>query len=126
MYPLIKHIHLTSVVLTFVLFFVRGLWMLTDSPQLQKTWVKIAPHVIDTVLLTSAIGLAVIIEQYPFQHGWVTANVIALVAYIIVGTIGLKRGKTKAIRAFAWFAALLIFAYIVSVALTHNPLPFIG
>ena len=126
MYPLVKHIHLASVVLTFVLFFVRGLWMLSDSPQLQKTWVKIAPHIVDPVLLTSAIGLAVMIKQYPFQHGWVTAKVIALVAYVIVGTIGLKRGKTKAIRALAWFTALLIFAYIVSVALTHNPLPFRG
>lgn len=100
--------------------------MLTDSPRLEKTWVKIAPHIIDTVLLASAIGLAVMIEQYPFQHSWVTAKVFALIAYIVVGTIGLKRGKTKTIRVVAWLAALVIFAYIVSVALTHSPLPFIG
>lgn len=124
-YPLIKSIHVTSVVLTFTLFFVRGLWMMCCPERLQRRWVKIVPHVIDTVLLTSAVLLAVILAQYPGVHGWLTAKVVGLLAYIALGSIALKRGRTKAIRVAAWFAALLVFGYIVSVALTRAVVPFL-
>jgi uncharacterized membrane protein SirB2 len=100
--------------------------MLIDSPWLQQRWVRITPHVIDTVLLASAIGLALILEQYPFVHGWLTAKVLGLIAYIILGSIALKRGRTKPIRAAAWVAALAVFGYIVSVALTRHPLGFLA
>ena len=123
MYLVLKHIHLTAVVLSFSLFFLRGLWMLADSPQLQKRWVKITPHVIDTILLASAIALAVLIHQYPFVDAWLTAKLIALVVYIGLGTIAIKRGRSKSVRVIAWIGALLTFGYIVAVALTHNPLP---
>lgn len=125
MYFALKHLHLTTVVLSFALFTLRGIWMLIDSPWLQQRWVRITPHVIDTVLLASAIGLALILEQYPFVHGWLTAKVLGLIAYIILGSIALRYGPTKSIRASAWVAALVMFGYIVSVALTHTPLGFL-
>ena len=124
-YLVLKHLHLTAVVLSFALFTLRGLWMLADSPQLQRRWVRIVPHLIDTVLLASAIGLTLILQQYPFVNGWLTAKVLALIAYIILGSIALKRGSTKAIRALAWVAALATFGYIISVALTHDPRGFL-
>ena len=124
-YLILKHLHLTAVVLSFALFALRGLWMLADSPQLQRRWVRIVPHLIDTVLLASAIGLTLILQQYPFVNGWLTAKVLALIAYIILGSIALKRGLTKAIRALAWVAALATFGYIISVALTHDPRGFL-
>lgn len=122
----LKHLHLTAVVLSFALFTLRGLWMLADSPQLQRRWVRIVPHLIDTVLLASAIGLTLILQQYPFVNGWLTAKVLALIAYIILGSIALKRGPTRTIRALAWVAALATFGYIVSVALTHDPRGFLA
>lgn len=125
-YLLLKHLHLTTVVLSFALFTLRGLWMLADSPQLQRRWVRIVPHLIDTVLLASAIGLTLILQQYPFVNGWLTAKVLALIAYIILGSVALKRGPTKPIRTAAWVAALAMFGYIVSVALTRSPLSFLG
>jgi uncharacterized membrane protein SirB2 len=100
--------------------------MLADSPALQRRWVRIVPHLVDTVLLASAIGLALTLRQYPFVDGWLTAKVLALIAYIILGSIALKRGRTKPIRAVAWIAALATFGYIVSVALTRHPLGFLG
>jgi uncharacterized membrane protein SirB2 len=124
-YLALKHLHLTTVVLSFALFTLRGVWMLIDSPWLQQRWVRITPHVIDTVLLASAIGLALILEQYPFVHGWVTAKVLGLIAYIILGSIALRYGPNKPIRAVAWVAALMVFGYIVSVALTHTPFGFL-
>src|SRR5262245_36776745 len=94
--------------------------MLADSPLLQSRFTRIAPHVVDTVLLLSAIWLAWMLGQVPFVHGWITAKVIALIAYILLGVVAL-RGRTKVVRATAFVAALLTAAYIVSVALTRDP-----
>lgn len=122
----LKLIHVTCVVISIHFFFLRGIWMMFDSPLLQARWVKIVPHVIDATLLFSALALAWQIEQYPFVHGWLTAKVFGLIAYIILGTIALKRGKTRQIRVLAWTAALLVFSFIVWVAATHNPIPFLN
>jgi uncharacterized membrane protein SirB2 len=125
-YLALKHLHLTAVVLSVALFVLRGLWMLADSAQLQRRWVRIVPHLIDTVLLVSAIALTLILQQYPFVNGWLTAKVLALIAYILLGSIALKRGPTKPIRAAAWVAALTVVGYIASVAVTRNPLGFLS
>ena len=126
MYSALKHLHITTVALSFCLFALRGIWMLADSACLQRRWVRIVPHVIDAVLLASALGLVAILHQYPFVQNWLTAKILGLVLYIILGTIALKRGSTKTVRATAWIAALIVFGYIVSVALTHSPLGFLS
>jgi uncharacterized membrane protein SirB2 len=124
-YALLKYLHVGTVVVTFVLFATRGTGMLIDSPRLHGKWIRVLPHINDTILLMSGIGLAALLGQYPFVNGWLTAKVLALVAYILLGTIALKRGKTKAVRATAFILALATFGYLVAVALTHNPLPFL-
>ncbi len=124
-YSLLKQLHLATLAITLALFVLRGFWMMTHSPRLQARWVRIVPHVNDTLLLASGIGLAVLIQQYPLVHGWLTAKFFALILYIVLGTFALKRGKTQGQRIAAWVAALLVFGYMVSVALTHDPLPFI-
>jgi len=126
MWWFLKYVHLTCVVLSGTGFFIRGIWMIRESPWLHKTWVRVLPHIIDTTLLVSAILLTLQIRQYPFVHGWLTAKVVALVAYIVIGAIGLKYGKTKKIRVTAWLVALAIFLYIVLVAQTRQVLPYIG
>jgi uncharacterized membrane protein SirB2 len=120
-YLVIKHIHMTSAALSGLLFFARGLLMLRESPMLERRLLRVGPHVIDTVLLASALTMVVWSGQYPFVQPWLTAKVLALVAYIVIGAIALKRGKTKAIRTGAFAVALLFFAYIVKVALTKQP-----
>jgi uncharacterized membrane protein SirB2 len=94
--------------------------MMTGSPRLKSLPARVLPHIIDSTLLLSAIALAVMIRQYPFEAGWVTAKVFGLIAYILLGTVALKRGKTQGIRLGAFAAALLVYAWIVSVALTKN------
>ncbi len=98
--------------------------MLTESDWLQKKWVKIAPHIIDTTLLASAITLAVILQISPLEQTWLLAKIIGLLVYIILGTVALKRGKTKPVRVTAFILALLTFGYVVKVALTKSPLIF--
>ena len=119
-YLAIKHLHMTCAALSGSFFFIRGIWMLRDSPRLQQRWVKTVPHIIDTVLLGSALTMAVWSSQYPFVQNWLTAKLLALVAYILLGTIALKRGKTKTVRTIAFVAALAVFAYIIKVAITRQ------
>ncbi len=124
MYLTLKSIHIFCVLLTFLSFFIRGIWMIQNHPRLQQRWVKIVPHLIDSVLLLSGISLVFTIHQYPFINHWLTAKLLALLLYIILGSIALKRGKTKTIRLTAWISALGTFLYMVTVAITRivNPL----
>ncbi|PWB56540.1 MAG: regulator SirB [Nitrosomonadales bacterium] len=126
LYLALKTIHVSCVALTISLFLLRGFWMLQDSARLQQRWVKTLPHVIDATLLTSAILLAWTLGQYPGVHAWLTAKVLALLVYIGLGTVAIKRGKTKRIKVAAWLGAIMVFGYIVSVALTRQPLPWLG
>jgi len=119
---LAKSIHVTCVFITFILFFIRGLWMIVDSELLQRKWTRRVPPLVDTLLLASAIVLAVMTRQYPIVDAWLTAKVVALVFYIGLGMLALTYGKTKQIRIGSWIAAQLVFMYIVAVALTKNPL----
>ena len=123
MYFTLKNIHVASVALSYLLFFVRGVWMMRGSPLLMHRAVKIVPHVVDTVLLLSAIALAVMIRQYPFSAPWLTAKVIGLVAYIALGMLALRRAPTKRARVIAWVAAQMVCLYIVAVAITKTPVP---
>jgi uncharacterized membrane protein SirB2 len=125
-YLILKHLHITFVVISVAGFTLRGIWMLKDSPLLDRLWVRVVPHVNDTLLLAAAIGLSVVQQQYPFVHDWVTAKVLGLLAYIGFGMFALRRGRSKRVRAGFWLAALASFAYIVSVALTKNPLGFLA
>lgn len=119
-YLVFKHLHVSFAAFSGLLFLLRGFWMLRESPRLQQRWVRIVPHVVDTLLLASALIMVVWSGQYPFVQGWLTAKVVALVAYIVLGTIALKRGKTRPVRIGALIAAALVFAYIVKVALTRQ------
>ena len=118
-YQTIKHVHLTAAALSLALFVLRGAWRAVSPERLAARWVRVVPHVIDTVLLASALWLA-------WQVGsgaasWITAKVVALLAYIVLGSFALKRGRTPGTRAAAFFAALATFGYIVSVAIAKSP-----
>lgn len=121
-YTLIKMIHVSSVIASFLFFFVRGIWLIRESSSLHQRWVKILPHIVDTILLASAITLAVQLQQNPINDPWLTAKVTGLVIYIGLGMIAMRFGKTRQIRIRAWIAAQCVFAYIVAVALTKSPL----
>lgn len=121
MYQALKHLHMTCVILSLAGFLLRGWWMYRGSPLLSTRLVRTVPHVVDTVLLATAITLAVMIEQYPLQASWVTAKVAGLLGYIVLGTIALKRGRTMRIRLSAFAAAVVVFSWIVSVAFSKNP-----
>ena len=121
---LLKSIHISCVASSYTLFLLRGIWNLNGSSIMRQRWTKIVPHVVDTLLIVSAIALTFSIHQYPFVDAWLTAKVIALLLYIGLGFVALRYGQSKAIRLSAWIMAQLVFAYIVMVAVSHNPWPF--
>jgi len=121
-FALLKTVHIATVAVSYALFFVRGIWMVSDSPLLHRRWVRVVPHVNDTVLLAAGIWMTSIIHQYPGTHGWLTAKLAGLVLYILLGLIALRPGRAKRIRVIAWIAAQIVFGYIVAVAISHNPL----
>jgi len=118
----LKAIHLSSVVLSFAGFFIRGIWMWQGSARLKQRWVKTTPHIVDTFLLGSAILLAVQWRLSPFEHPWLMAKIIALLVYIGAGMIALRFGRSRKERLMAWLFGMLTFLYIVSVALSKSVL----
>lgn len=123
MYLALKHIHLTFVVLSLLAFFVRGILLFMNSSMLSKKWVKILPHIISTILLVSGIVLAVHMSMSPGSQPWLMAKIIGLLVYIGLGVAAFKVSNPNA-RKLLWVTALIVFAYIVSVAISRNPLGF--
>ena len=120
-YPQIKFVHVLCVILSGSLFAVRGLLMLAGSRLANQAIVRYLSYAIDTTLLTAALMLTSILRQYPFAQSWLTAKVLLLVVYIVLGVFALRRGRTRAIRAACYVAALAVFLFIVSIARLHDP-----
>jgi uncharacterized membrane protein SirB2 len=120
-YLFIKNLHVSCVVLSISLFVLRGVLQLLSLPWRQWRLLRVAPHIVDTVLLSAAVWLVWRIAQYPFVHGWLTAKVLGLLLYIVLGHYALGKNVPPAQRLQFFIAALLSVAYIVGVALTHSP-----
>lgn len=123
-YAALLSVHRLTVVISLALFVLRGVWRMMDSPMNAKMWVKIVPHINDTILLLAAIGMLVVGGLNPLDHGWVMAKIIGLLAYIVLGTFAIKRGKTQMQRNVAFVGALAVFVYIAAVAVTKQVVPF--
>lgn len=120
-YLAIKHLHISLVVLSLGFFGLRGLWMLTDSSWLKRTWVRWLPPLLDTGLLLSALALCVYLQQYPFVHAWLTAKVLGLFLYIGFGIVALRPHFSRPIKVSALIFAILTVFYILGVAIWHHP-----
>ena len=117
---MIKLIHMSTAFISISLFLLRGFWVYRNSTMMNKKWVKIVPHVNDTVLLITAIILSLSIQQYPFTDSWLTAKFTALIIYIVLGMFALKRAKELKNKVIFFILSLLMFGYIVGVALTRT------
>ena len=122
-YLAVKHAHVTFAMLSFAGFLLRAWWMWRDSPLLRHRLTRTIPHINDSLLLAAGVWLALLLHQSPGSSPWLTAKLAALLLYIVLGSIALKRGRTRRIRAAAFVGAVLAFAYIAVVALTRNPWP---
>lgn len=115
------HLHALAAILSLTGFIIRGIWMLVDSPKLRKKWVKITPHVVDTVLLVSALVAAYLLFWQNGVHpDFITVKIVGLIVYIGLGLVALRFGKTRGLRASAWLLAILVFLYVAAVGVAHT------
>lgn len=121
MYLALKHIHMLAAVLSILGFTLRGIWVLRKSPLMQSKLTRILPHILDTILLASAIGLCVLLQQYPIQSSWLSAKLLALLVYIGLGLLAFRFAKTRFWQCTAYLAALLCAFYILAVARFKDP-----
>lgn len=121
MYLTIKILHMSCAAISISGFIIRCILKLSGSKYIDKQWLKWVPHVVDTILLTSAVYLALQSQQYPITDSWLTAKIIGLLCYIGFGMIVLRFGKTKKQRFIGFSMAILSFSYIIGVAFTRSP-----
>jgi uncharacterized membrane protein SirB2 len=121
-YPDIKWVHVAAVIASGLLFALRGIGALAGAAWPMYAPLRYLSYTIDTALLTAALMLATILHQYPFVHAWLTVKVLLLVLYIVLGSLALKRARTRAARAWCFAAAVGLYLFIASVARAHHPL----
>jgi uncharacterized membrane protein SirB2 len=121
----LKYLHIGIVILSVGGFLLRGIWMMFCPLLLEQRWVRIAPHVVDTLLFATGITLAFSLQLNPFSTPWFLAKLIAIVVYILAGMLALRRGPTRATRAVALVIALGTVSWAAAAALTHQAVPWI-
>ncbi|MBT1444656.1 SirB2 family protein [Shewanella sp. JM162201] len=117
LYPVVKHLHLTLIAVSVLFFTVRFILKLKGSAVLDKKVMRIAPHIVDTLLLLSGLALAFIIKQYPFVDPWLTEKVLAVVAYILLGVMAMKSNRNIFFRVFAFLGAIAWVVYAAKIAM---------
>ncbi|CAA0115341.1 Protein YchQ [Halioglobus japonicus] len=125
LYFILRLAHVSCAFVSIAGFGLRGYWMAIEHPLLQHPVFRRLPHVVDTILLLSAIMLLVVLRLSPLETPWVAAKLIALLLYIGLGMVALRFGRTRGVRISAWLLALVTAGYIVSVAYSKNPLGFL-
>jgi uncharacterized membrane protein SirB2 len=121
-YVEIKWAHIASVIASGVLFALRGAGVLAGARWPMWAPLRYLTYTVDTVLLTAALMLATVLRQYPFVHDWLTAKVVLLVVYIVLGTFALKRARARRARALFFVSAIAVYLFIVSIARAHHPM----
>jgi len=126
MYLIIKTIHMAFATLTIIGFLLRGYWRISGSNYYKNRAMKIVPHAIDAMFLATGIWLLVTLNLNPLQHPWLLAKFAALFAYVILGMVAFRFGRTQAIRLVAYVGALASFAFVVGTAIARSPLSWLA
>jgi len=119
-----KHLHLTLAVISISFFTLRFAWLLINSDQLNRKWVKITPHIIDTLLLVIGAIMVVQLAINPFEQVWLAEKLLALAAYVFTGVYTLKFAKNRMMQIFGYLGAMAWVIVIVRIALTKESVFF--
>jgi uncharacterized membrane protein SirB2 len=120
-YAQIKLVHVVAVISSGLLFASRGAAQLAGARWAMAAPLRVLSYFIDTVLLTAALMLVTVVQQYPFVHAWLTVKVLLLVLYVVLGSFAVKRGRSRDTRLGCYLAALAVYLFIASVARAHDP-----
>lgn len=121
-YPQIRHVHIASAITSGTLFAIRGAAVLLGARWPLSLPVRWLSYAVDTTLLTAALMLLTILPWAMFGNGWLATKVALIVVYVVLATFALRRARTRRAHAVFYAAALLTFAFVVTIARTHHPL----
>jgi uncharacterized membrane protein SirB2 len=121
-YPQFRTMHIIAVIGSGSLFFLRGVAIQHGGRWALAAEIRYLSYAIDILLLISALLLVTMLPSTVFANGWLAAKVTLLVIYIGLGSYALKRGRTQQVRLSCFVAALAVFAGMLVIARTHDPL----
>jgi uncharacterized membrane protein SirB2 len=121
-YPQIKAVHIACVLASGSLFAIRGAAVLFGARWPLALPVRWLSYAIDTTLLTAALMLLTILPWATFANGWLATKLVLVVVYVVLATFALRRARTRNARIGLYVAALLVFAFVISIAIAHQPL----
>ncbi len=119
---LLKYLHISSVAASFAFFVIRGIWTLRAYPPAPEPWVRIVPHAVDAVMLTSALAMLYMLPSKGWPGDWMTVKILLLAAYVVLSLFVLKWFRVRALKFVTWILALLVFLFITSVAVLQHPM----
>lgn len=123
-YTSLKLLHIVFAMISISGFITRGILTLKQSSLLHRRWLRILPHINDTLLLLSAIALAIQTDNSPWQHGWLAAKIVLLMVYIGLGLMTLRIAKSRTTRLIFFSLAILTFTWIVAIAISKSTILF--
>lgn len=118
----LKYLHLVTVAASFALFFVRGIWVLRSYPDSEEKWVRVLPHVVDAVLVLSAVAMLAVSPLKGWPGNWLTVKLALIVVYVAFSLYLFGRARAFATRILVFVPALLIFLLVTTIAVMRNPL----
>ena len=119
-----KHLHMTLAVISVALFTLRFAWTLMESSNLNRKWVKIAPHIIDTFLLIFGVVMAVQLQINPLEYPWLGEKILAVFAYIFTGYYTLKLARNRTMQIIGYLGAMGWVMLVVRLAMTKENIFF--
>lgn len=121
----IRHTHITLVLASGALFALRGLGVLAGLRLAMAAPVRYLSYGIDTALLAAGIALLAILHLNPLTTPWLATKLGLLLAYIVLGSLALRRARRRTAKARYYLLALACFGFMYSVARAHHPLGFL-
>ena len=118
----LKYLHIVSVAASFALFFVRGLWVMRSYPDSQEKWIRTLPHVVDGLLVLSAVAMLAMSPLKGWPGDWLTVKLALIVIYVALRLYLVRGARTLTTKMLVWLLALLVFLFITTVAVLRNPL----
>lgn len=117
---MLKHLHMTIAVISILLFTFRFALTLVNSNKLSLKWLKIAPHIIDTLLLGLGIALAIKLSLNPAEQLWLAEKIFAVLAYVFTGYYTLKLARNRTMQIIGFLGALGWVMLIVRIAISKE------
>ena len=123
MHGILLGAHGLFVILSLVFFGFRAHAHVSEAPWAGHPRIRLLGHGLDGGLLLSALALCGSFGLWPFQAGWLTAKLLALVVYALCGVLAFRVLKDPMAKLGAVAVGLLAFAYSAAVAQAHAVVP---